>query len=65
MKWKEVITNISTNLVAIIVYAQAVYPGLNAERIMAAWENGTIWNHIFNLALMYFLSEAGKRRLRD
>jgi hypothetical protein len=47
--------NVSTNIAAIIVYVQTMYPGLDAERIIQAFKDGTIVPAIINLALMYFL----------
>jgi hypothetical protein len=52
--------NIIGNLGAIYIFAQGVYPGLNAEMIFASIDNGTIWQHIANLGLAYIAFNYGK-----
>jgi hypothetical protein len=47
--------NVGTNFLAILVYAQTVYPGLSGETLLAALTDGTWLPKAINLALMYFL----------
>lgn len=54
--------NISTNIGAALVFLQTVYPGINAESIIEAFQNGTWINALINLVLMYFLFQDGKQK---
>jgi hypothetical protein len=52
--------NILGNLGAIYIFAQGVYPGLNGEMIIHSIANGTIFQHMANLALAYIAFNYGK-----
>jgi hypothetical protein len=52
--------NILTNIGAALVFLQTVYPGIDADRILAAFHDGTWVNGAINLALMFFLYRDGK-----
>lgn len=56
MNWK----NVGTNLGALLVLAQTVYPGLNGEMIMTALLDGTWMSAAINIALAYYLYRDGK-----
>ena len=53
--WKNILTNVG----AVLVFAQTVYPGLNIEMIMMSISNGTFIQAIVNLALAYMLVITG------
>jgi hypothetical protein len=52
--------NVLTNVGAFIVFAQTIYPGLNAEMIMLSVQNGTIVQALMNIAFCYILANYGK-----
>lgn len=56
LNWK----NIWTNIAAIFVFAQTVYPGLDAEMIMASIANGTFLQAVMNIGFAYILVMFGK-----
>ena len=56
MNWK----NIGTNLGALLVLAQTVYPGLNGEMILSAIKDGTWMQAAINIGLAYYLYRDGK-----
>lgn len=56
LNWKNILTNVG----AALVFAQTVYPGLNAEMIMASIASGTFFQAVINLALAYLLVMTGK-----
>ena len=58
------IRNLSTNIGAALVFLQTVYPGIDADSIIAAFQNGTWVNAAINLTLMYFLYCDGKQPIR-
>jgi len=58
------IRNISTNIGAALVFLQTVYPGIDADSIIAAFQNGTWISAVINLLLMYFLFQDGKQPTR-
>jgi hypothetical protein len=60
MNFKEQWSNILSNIGAIFVFAQAMYPGLNAEMIMASVANGTFIQSLINMGTAYMLVGIGK-----
>ena len=60
MNWK----NIVSNLGAVYIFAQGVYPGLDANMIWQSIENGTIFQHIMNLCLAYIAFMYGKDNIK-
>ena len=56
MNWK----NIGTNVAALMVLAQTVYPGLNGEMIISALRDGTWMQAAVNVGLAYYLYRDGK-----
>jgi len=54
-KAKRVIHNILSNLAAILWFAKTVYPNMSAETIMASVQDGSIFGHVLNLIIIYFL----------
>jgi hypothetical protein len=52
--------NILTNIAAIIVFAETVYPGLNVDMIMKSISEGTFIQAAMNVAFCYILASYGK-----
>ena len=52
--------NITGNLGAIYIFAQATYPGLSGEMIINSVLDGTIITHVLNLGLAYIAFQYGK-----
>lgn len=54
------VRNVLTNIGAILIFIQTVYPGLTGEKIVQAFSDGTWISHAINLCLMYYLYRDGK-----
>lgn len=57
---KKVWKNVISNLAAIAVFAQATYPTLSGETLLASIYDGSILPKALNLALVYLLYNHGK-----
>ena len=56
MNWK----NIGSNIFAIYVFAESIYPGLDGQMIINSVLDGSIITHVFNLGLAYIAFQYGK-----
>ena len=56
MKWR----NVATNLGAVAVFINSIYPGLDAMMIRDAFMDGSWLSHLINIGMVYYLYKDGK-----
>jgi len=52
--------NVLTNIGALAVFINTVYPGLDFNQVSAAVMDGSWLSHLINLGMMYYLYVDGK-----